>query len=1221
MKKFQKLLAMMLTVVMCVGTLADTGFTAFAAGAENDVVSEDDADDAEDAEEAVSSDEALVSEEATEAVPEEQEEDPAEDEPEDNGVVNRLIVNGVDMLKNKDVQVLENGSIPINKRDKDYMYYDSEKCTLTLNNITLDGTYGLNNTLKCSKGIDFKGDALNIDIVGNCKIYLDGVDGEETYGIYGDKWSNIYIRSTLDADSKFVKGYLTIFPAKNANAKWVSSIYCDGNLSIQTPASSVEEITDFTKSHNGLTVEVNADEVVRYGTGGEIEGNSDITIKDATVITYAAASAKDEFSCGIQCDDTLKINSGYVEAGVENFAVTEDSMAVAIRSIGNITIGEKAYVQANGNMLSAHGEGIISVTGQISVYGELEAWGKGNTAIYAGGTANPCIKLDGNAIYSPNEGKVDQSKHTITDYNGKVADYVWIRKGHYCDTWVGGRRLGTWDSDLSDYVSPMYTAKMFFDPELNTITMEKVTGISYYSGGPSEPEDKALIYTKKPMIIRGDAKLTNTGTVISSYEDLALQGEFELTSTKDNAIYVGAAELTIEGSKTVVKAESKNKSAIAVGADQSKLVIDGAVVSATGVRYGIYCDGDIEINGGEVNAKTSGSGSDDYAIVAYWKDSTGDLNEIKLKKGLDVVIPDGGQIKSAKDSIGRDVSTVVDKNGYIAKDVKIAEKKFDLWLGDTQVTSVNRDDILGDGKASYDPDTNTLNLNGVTSIPGKQSVIGTGDVLIYSKKALNIKGSADINSDYIAICIKSSSVMDTSTIEGSFTFNSSVASGAVFCNGILNIIGSSTKLIAKTQGICVDCYALLINEAVVNLVSEKNTALWATTVLSLVKCDLTAKGNEIALMVASTGNVLTMSDDLEIIEPEDGKTAVESGYTIITDSNGNHADKVRIANSSKKFRQSPMNPVPEGLDVVTELTLVKGQSFNMPGSGWKYVEKKTDKKFVSINSKGKLKAKKVTESGKPAKITDGTRTIEITVVRPAFSDNKPLKLNATGMPGTISLGFSTGSDDLPVWFTSSAPDVVAVYGDGIVWAKTAGNSTITAYVNGKAYTKKVKVTEPEPLTQRYIHATVNVKKTLKVKGFKVAEWVVSDTDKNYFDIKKTSIKPLKTGSYLLTGLDKTGAALCGVVLIVEDPTITNAAIKETKPNSNKYKINTDVGSIVFLTFDQMDQTVTFKSSNGAVAYADYNKDEKLVIYAQSKGKCKLTAKVNGKTITITVNVE
>ena len=35
---------------------------------------------------------------------------------------------------------------------------------------------------------------------------------------------------------------------------------------------------------------------------------------------------------------------------------------------------------------------------------------------------------------------------------------------------------------------------------------------------------------------------------------------------------------------------------------------------------------------------------------------------------------------------------------------------YDLWLGNTRVSKVNKDDIFGDGTAKYNPDINTLTL-------------------------------------------------------------------------------------------------------------------------------------------------------------------------------------------------------------------------------------------------------------------------------------------------------------------------------------------------------------------------------------------------------------------------------------------------------------------------------------------------------------------------------
>lgn len=49
--------------------------------------------------------------------------------------------------------------------------------------------------------------------------------------------------------------------------------------------------------------------------------------------------------------------------------------------------------------------------------------------------------------------------------------------------------------------------------------------------------------------------------------------------------------------------------------------------------------------------------------------------------------------------------------------------EIDLWLGDTQVTTENRDDIpsVTDGKASYDPETRILTLENVQSISGEHN--------------------------------------------------------------------------------------------------------------------------------------------------------------------------------------------------------------------------------------------------------------------------------------------------------------------------------------------------------------------------------------------------------------------------------------------------------------------------------------------------------------------
>ncbi len=63
---------------------------------------------------------------------------------------------------------------------------------------------------------------------------------------------------------------------------------------------------------------------------------------------------------------------------------------------------------------------------------------------------------------------------------------------------------------------------------------------------------------------------------------------------------------------------------------------------------------------------------------------------------------------NAEYSVGDTYSTEADLTLY---PVWQAET-YGLWVGGTQVTSDNKDDILGDNKVSFDPDTQTLTLNG-----------------------------------------------------------------------------------------------------------------------------------------------------------------------------------------------------------------------------------------------------------------------------------------------------------------------------------------------------------------------------------------------------------------------------------------------------------------------------------------------------------------------------
>ena len=74
----------------------------------------------------------------------------------------------------------------------------------------------------------------------------------------------------------------------------------------------------------------------------------------------------------------------------------------------------------------------------------------------------------------------------------------------------------------------------------------------------------------------------------------------------------------------------------------------------------------------------------------------------------------------------------------INKDGEIGDK-YSIWIGEIEITSENKDDVLGDGKVRYEPETNTLTLNGVTL-----TELGAANAAIYSQgKGLTLELEAD----------------------------------------------------------------------------------------------------------------------------------------------------------------------------------------------------------------------------------------------------------------------------------------------------------------------------------------------------------------------------------------------------------------------------------------------------------------------------------------------
>ena len=325
---------------------------------------------------------------------------------------------------------------------------------------------------------------------------------------------------------------------------------------------------------------------------------------------------------------------------------------------------------------------------------------------------------------------------------------------------------------------------------------------------------------------------------------------------------------------------------------------------------------------------------------------------------------------------------------------------------------------------------------------------------------------------------------------------------------------------------------------------------------------------------------------------------------------------------------SPLDPVPEIKDDTTKLYLVKGQKFTL-GVDWSLDGSDKDKlkaykKLLGISKKGKVTAKKAGDVVIVKKDAGGNviQSIAVNIIKPELTEKK-LKLEAGVADkdtGSIEL---KNAENIYVYYYSSAPDVATVDQTGKVTAVAKGSAKVTAYANGKAYTASVSVKEPNAVKERTLHLSVNGSKSVKLSGVKKTVWDyaegTTEEEKALVSIKNTKITANKAGTVTL--IAKNEMTSYKMEVKVDDPAI--AAVHENDKydlkasGKNKYALTITAGQKLTLSYADIDQPVIYKSSKPETAFID----EKGNIEARGKGKGKFTAKVNGKTITISVTVK
>ena len=302
------------------------------------------------------------------------------------------------------------------------------------------------------------------------------------------------------------------------------------------------------------------------------------------------------------------------------------------------------------------------------------------------------------------------------------------------DLWLGSTQVTS--ANKNDILGDGGKAK--FDPETGVLTLSDPT-INGVHG--------AKILSKLKLTLKGSYHMTQAEEAygLHSSDYVTFSGDFTFFGW-DTGIY-SLKYTTVESGKLKAVGGSKN---------------------------GVYSNWEMFIKKDVERLEMEGN------TVCY------DGNRIVADKGLIVAEPEGGFI----DGVIRDPSGNPVKRAVIEKKPVTA---YDLWLGSTQVTSANKNDILGDGgKAKFDPETNTLTLSDPV-IKDCYSTDYITNTIIYTGFDLTLKGSYHTpdESDARTGILSESSL----TFDGDFTFIGGSlgvwAKSITVKSGNLNAVGKS----------------------------------------------------------------------------------------------------------------------------------------------------------------------------------------------------------------------------------------------------------------------------------------------------------------------------------------------------------------------------------------------------------------------------------------------
>ena len=375
-------------------------------------------------------------------------------------------------------------------------------------------------------------------------------------------------------------------------------------------------------------------------------------------------------------------------------------------------------------------------------------------------------------------------------HTSKAKSVMIIRDEDYLGVRLKGIALTKGWSINSDTSNPSYGIEDYYtyDESTNTLTLKKdiEAKTGYSDKKKTEVKDWIGLYVGKSINIEGNGKVVTGQRGMYSNGNEVTLNNITLGGNGDEAVWVEGGILTL-------------KDDIIIGGPERAI---NFYENSNGNSYG-----DVIINPSLGKTVTLVPCDKDFKAKDNFNEWPIDGDGAELKSCI-ITTPEGAGMWRGKPYL----------NGYVkSRVVFTGVTEYDLKIGDTQVTSFNASDILGDGgHFKYDASTNTLTVSNATfentsgrciynKIDGLNvnfvgaSTFTTSEDAIRSDKSINLIGSgnltANVTNSYSCINLDSDESI-TCTINGP-QLDLTSASIVIYdynCTSTLNVTGSSTCL-------------------------------------------------------------------------------------------------------------------------------------------------------------------------------------------------------------------------------------------------------------------------------------------------------------------------------------------------------------------------------------------------------------------------------------------